>query len=203
MGWVRIDDSFYDHPKHLAVSLAADGLWVTLLAWSNRNLTDGFIPTAQLRRFGHHRAKGLVGELARQGLVRVEDDGVRIHDFLEYQPPAAEIRARREQISSKRAAAGRQGGKQTASKRAAKLQPQSQPQPQPQSRVAASLAERLSTGCGFELPKCEKTIEKLRNEGIGELVLDEAIGMCIQRQPDSLGYFVKVARDWYQQRTGA
>ncbi|SDJ74810.1 hypothetical protein [Streptomyces indicus] len=44
MAWVRISDDFYDHPKCDAAGALGTALWVAGLAWSNRNLTDGFIP---------------------------------------------------------------------------------------------------------------------------------------------------------------
>lgn len=44
MTWVRLDDEFGEHPKIAALSDSALALFVTGLAYCNRNLTDGFIP---------------------------------------------------------------------------------------------------------------------------------------------------------------
>ena len=46
MVWVRIDDHYDEHPKHARVGPLGHALWLAGLAYSNRNLTDGFIPWA-------------------------------------------------------------------------------------------------------------------------------------------------------------
>lgn len=130
MGWVRVDDDFYDHPKFLDLSLEAIGLWVALLAWSNRNLRDGAIPHTMIRRFGADDI--LVAELVDSGLLERADDGVLvIHDYHDFQPSADDVQAKRQDISAKRADAGRKGAAsrwQTDSKPEATSWPQPQPQ---------------------------------------------------------------------------
>lgn len=44
MGWVRVSDDFYDHPKFADVTPLSIALWIAGLAYCNRNLTDGYIP---------------------------------------------------------------------------------------------------------------------------------------------------------------
>lgn len=44
MAWVRLSDDFYDHPKFDKAGALGVALFVSGLAWANRNLTDGFIP---------------------------------------------------------------------------------------------------------------------------------------------------------------
>lgn len=100
VGWVRIDDSFYDHPKFVNLSMESVGLWVSLLAWSNRNLTDGQVPAKVADRFGVDPA-----ELVAAGLVEQDLIHLTIVNYGDYQPTAAEIRER----SDKRRAAGRKG----------------------------------------------------------------------------------------------
>ena len=46
MVWVRLDDHFDENPKILSVGPLGLALWVSGLAYCNRNLTDGFIPTS-------------------------------------------------------------------------------------------------------------------------------------------------------------
>lgn len=50
MPWVRLEDDFYDHPKMAAAGPLGIAWWVTGLAYSNRNLTDGRIPRPVARR---------------------------------------------------------------------------------------------------------------------------------------------------------
>jgi hypothetical protein len=50
-------------------------------------------------------------------------------------------------------------------------------------------------------------VERLRGEGIGDTVIDEAAGQTINgvasgHVPSPRGYFMTVARDWYSQRVG-
>jgi len=52
MPWVRIDDHFDEHPKMAAVGPVGWGVWLAGLAYSNRNLTDGFIPYAVAEGIG-------------------------------------------------------------------------------------------------------------------------------------------------------
>ncbi|HEX9565593.1 MAG TPA: DnaD domain protein [Gemmatimonadaceae bacterium] len=49
MPWVRLDDHFDQNPKIAQVGPLGLALWVTGLAYCNRNLTDGFIPWSVAR----------------------------------------------------------------------------------------------------------------------------------------------------------
>jgi hypothetical protein len=50
MGWVRVSDDFYDHPKFADVTPLSVALWIAGLAYCNRNLTDGYIPQSVAHR---------------------------------------------------------------------------------------------------------------------------------------------------------
>lgn len=50
MPWVKVSDSFYDHPKFADLTALGIAAWVIGLAYCNRNLTDGRIPKAFARR---------------------------------------------------------------------------------------------------------------------------------------------------------
>lgn len=128
MGWVRVDDDFYDHEKFMGLSLAGMGLWVALLAWSNRNLKDGCIPLALPQRFGADDE--CMAELVSAGLLEPGDECWTIHDYHDFQPSAEEVLAKREAVSAKRADAGRKGAAtrwQADSKPIATVCPQPQP----------------------------------------------------------------------------
>lgn len=45
MVWVRVDDEAMTHPKQMQAGLAACGLWLAGLCYSNKHATDGKIPT--------------------------------------------------------------------------------------------------------------------------------------------------------------
>lgn len=116
MGWIKLDDSFIDHPKYLEAGPLAGYLCIAGMAWCNRNLTDGFIPRGQVRRlvdfdgYGEHAwptdAMNLADELVAAGLWEKEERGYRVHDYHDWQRSREQIEAAIEQ----RREAGRRGG---------------------------------------------------------------------------------------------
>jgi hypothetical protein len=97
MPWGRLDDGLYDHPKLEALGrlkLAAIGLWTLSISWSNRRLTDGSIPTRQIRMLGGTTA--LADLLVAAGFFDRTDDGYAIHDFLEFNENAVTVQSRRD-----------------------------------------------------------------------------------------------------------
>jgi hypothetical protein len=110
MAWVRIDDAFYDHHKFQQVNALGVAIWVAGLAWSNRNLSDGFIPERTAHRLvdlhGIDVGNGMTGrpatatdginQLLEADIWREVDGGFQITNYLEFQPSADEVKARRE-----------------------------------------------------------------------------------------------------------
>lgn len=105
MTWVRLADDFYDHPKLLAAGPTAGWLWVCGLAYCNRYLTDGFLPSAAVTRLADienpHR---LAARLVDIGLWESVDGGYRVHDYRDYQPTAETVRTDRAKVSARVAA---------------------------------------------------------------------------------------------------
>lgn len=122
MAWVKLDDQFPDHAKLAQCEVFAPlcgWLYVCGLAYCNRQLTDGRIPKGHIHRLVNFRGlqyvSGSVGKgkdaLAQfaddidvddlaKWLVAVglwEDNGADyvVHDYLEYQPSSATIKASR------------------------------------------------------------------------------------------------------------
>lgn len=110
MAWVRVDDAFYDHPKFQNTNALGIAAWITALAWSNRNLTDGYIPRSVAARLvnldGISLTFGMAGRDANayDGIDQLLDcgawveveGGYQIVNYLEFQPSADEVKARRE-----------------------------------------------------------------------------------------------------------
>lgn len=90
--WVRLDDSFPEHPKIAELSLRAFRAHVEGLCYANRNLTDGVLPSRVALAWGKSAAQ----ELARAGVWEKTDAGYSIHDYHEYQPTKAEIQEKRD-----------------------------------------------------------------------------------------------------------
>lgn len=141
MPWVRLDDQFTEHPKVVAAGPLAGWLYVCGLTYCARQLTDGFIPRAQLRRLlptgGVDR---LAARLVTVGLWEPADDGYRVHDFLNYNASREQTLALRKQ----KADAGRRGGWRKAGRVLATRQPVANtpvPIPQPCSAPTEHLPE--------------------------------------------------------------
>lgn len=91
MTWTKVDDSFADHPKVMALGrdrIVGVGLWTAAACYCSRHLTDGFVPTAAAEGFGHGR---VWGRLVEVGLVDRVTGGYQLHDWLDYNPPRDKV----------------------------------------------------------------------------------------------------------------
>jgi hypothetical protein len=80
MTWFKVDDSFHSHPKAMAVSLAALGLWTVAGSWSGDHGTDGVLPDHVVRALSRGEV-GLADELIDAGLWRRAKGGYRFHQW--------------------------------------------------------------------------------------------------------------------------
>jgi len=86
--------------------------------------------------------------------------------------------------------------------------PRSSPRTSPEGEIEISrdaLADRACAhfAChGISRDDIVRAVDQLRADDIGDTVIDEALGQCEAAGARSLGYLVKVARDWMAQRTG-
>ena len=186
MPWFPVDDSFYSHPKALAASLAARGLWVTAGSWSSAHLTDGVVPVHVLGLLGG--TPELAAELVAAGLWKRTRRGYVFNDWLEWgsKRTAAETR----ELRKARQEAGRKGGVasgKTRSKKEAKtkqvasptvrsgLNPQSlytdtalsQPEPFLRARESKSnFSDVKSNSQANRLPSARPLNEALRDAGV-------------------------------------
>lgn len=117
--YVRINDGLPDNPKILDVGDLAGWLYVCGLCYCSRQLTDGVIPVAMVGRLtGLPGIEALASALLEANLWHAPGHECKrcpqplagtyvVHDYLEHQRSAAEVR----DLSEKRAAAGQKGGK--------------------------------------------------------------------------------------------
>lgn len=96
MGWVRLDDNFADHPKVIALSDSAFRLFITGLCYSNRQLTDGFIPFRMVMAWAGDNPAKPSDELEEQNLWERVETGFRIRSYDEYQPTRSQVEEKRE-----------------------------------------------------------------------------------------------------------
>jgi hypothetical protein len=123
MVWVRLDEEFVHHPKVVQVGPHGVALQVAALCYSNRYLTDGFIPFGAVRTLlDFNRVGENVGErqdywvevgalnvarkLVEAGLWTEVPGGFRIHDFHDYQPTREAVEAER----ARNSVAGKRSG---------------------------------------------------------------------------------------------
>ncbi len=97
MTWIKIDDSFPDHPKIIGLSNEAFRTHIHGLCYCGRFLTDGFIPSAALPKIGSLEA---VRELVEAGLWSDEGtaDGFLIYGYLDHQTSKKQVEEKRESM---------------------------------------------------------------------------------------------------------
>ncbi len=167
MSWVRLDDNVGDHPKVIAAGDVAFAMWVKAVAYAAKHLTDGFIPEAVIPRLTNHRApRQVAAELVRVGLfdevtegspsddggtteARARRDGgsskgFRVHDYLDWNPPAAKVRAERESERQRKAKAREKQGRDEKGQVTSGVSPPARPPGQPPDVRPES--ERCPTG---------------------------------------------------------
>ena len=98
MPWSKLDDSFYDHEKVVAAGTLGAGLFALALSYTARKLTDGFVPRGMIPRLvaDVDDPIALADRLVEAGLFEKVEGGYQIHDYLDYNPSAAEIKQKRE-----------------------------------------------------------------------------------------------------------
>lgn len=108
MAWARLSDDLHDHDKVTSLTvdvegLAAYGLWTLALTWVRADFRrKGVVPAGQVGRFGCGNGKQLASRLVEVGLWDEVPGGYRFHDFDQVYTS--------EDLSQKRAEAGRRGG---------------------------------------------------------------------------------------------
>ena len=134
MGWVRLDDNFADHPKVIALSDTAFRLYIEALCYSNRQLTDGFIPMAVYLKLSKNDDADYLIEAGLWELVHRTitgssvTNGYQIRSYTEYQPTREKVEEKREQ-AKERLRRYREGLKGNADETQMKRHPQPIPNP--------------------------------------------------------------------------
>jgi len=96
MAWIKIDDSFPDHPKVVGLSDTAFRVHISGLCYCGKYLTDGLIPMQIASRFANNDMSVIV-ELTNAELWRedVSSNGFRIHDYLAHQTSKDQVEVKR------------------------------------------------------------------------------------------------------------
>lgn len=124
MQWVKIGTEIVTHPRRLAVSLAAFGLWAAAIAYAGAHLTDGHVPRLAVGVLAVGEApedqQRYADELVAAGLWEARADGsYEVVNYLEWNTARADVeeakaaaKRRKDRYKRKRSAtstAGRPG----------------------------------------------------------------------------------------------
>lgn len=94
MTWFKVDDSFWAHPKVIALSDAALALWLRAGSYCAQQLTDGHVQRGALMML---RGNAFAADdLVHAGLWHETATGYVFHDWEKYQPTRASVEAERE-----------------------------------------------------------------------------------------------------------
>jgi hypothetical protein len=137
MVWGRVCDQLHDHPKVEKAGVAAMGLWVLAMSYSNNKLSNGFVSFARAVKLcdsNRALATKLIAKLVAARLwhptneecddalcnqYRTTEEGWRFHDWGQCQPARDEVMETRSAKNEARRAAGRIGGKRSGEARRA------------------------------------------------------------------------------------
>lgn len=104
MTWVKIDDSFPDHPKIKGLKDDEFRLYMTALCYSSRYLTDGVIPLNIIRTFIESRSKvPRIQALVDANLWEIVADDVVILSYSEYQFTKEKVETERKLAAERKA----------------------------------------------------------------------------------------------------
>lgn len=103
MSYAQLDEHFDEHPKFASLELEHFGLMACAIAYCNRLLTDGFVPTRAVRGFGAS-GKGvkLAARLVEAGIWLEVDGGYGVRGFLDHNPSRVTVLARRESVRARK-----------------------------------------------------------------------------------------------------
>jgi hypothetical protein len=108
--WTRLDDALMDHRKVFAAGDAigngkygkngpviALGFYALALMWSNKQLQDGFLPMAVIKKFSSYvdNPQHIADAFVKAGLFEKTEGGYLIHDYTDYNHTASEVRKKR------------------------------------------------------------------------------------------------------------
>ena len=103
MGWFKVDDNYFTHPKVWEAGEEAALLNLQGIAYCSANQTDGRIPHGIIARLTENpNVSELIERLLDAGLWRKTTKHYVIHDYLEHQSSRAQIRSRREDATKRK-----------------------------------------------------------------------------------------------------
>jgi hypothetical protein len=100
VSWARIDDQMAFHPKMVKAGNEAVGAWARMIAYASAHLTDGFVPRDVALAIAG--SKKLLDKMVAERLLDAEGDDYRVHNFLDWNPSGADVKAKRDRERAKK-----------------------------------------------------------------------------------------------------
>jgi len=215
MSWVKIDDQFTMHPKALRAGNEGVGCWARLLAWSASQLTDGRVPRVVAELIAEGKT-AVLDKICDAELLEHDGDDYLLHDYLDYQPSAKDVRKQRVAASAQRSIAGKASANKRAAKgqrepdgavepplssRSTKLQQRVNPDPDPiptdrrDDSGAVTLEqfgeEVANAGISIQLGRTDREWFS-RLHPIERFELDHALSSAKERKPKRASYLLRI-----------
>jgi len=113
--WSRLDDALLDHRKVFEAGdrigkngpAIAIGLYAMGLMWTNKQLSDGYLPAGVVKRFPVAEPVRFAQALVGARLWEKVKGGYRIHDFHDWNFTAAQIQLQRKEDRERKRKGGR------------------------------------------------------------------------------------------------
>ena len=96
MTWIKLEDSFPDHPKISQLSDKAFRVHISALCYCGKYLTDGVIPAPIANRLCVNNGSRVIKRLVEIGLWSRVEGGYEINDYLKYQTSKAQAEMEKE-----------------------------------------------------------------------------------------------------------
>lgn len=176
--YIRLHDGFDENHKIVGISDKEFRTYIEALCYCSRNLSDGFIPFGTSKKLATPR---VWRALVASGLIEDHADGYVVHDYLEHQRSAEQVK----QFKEAKREAGRKGGKaraaaqaepkqvleQTPKQTASKSNPEAEAETEEQKTTSSAPRKR-----GRRMPDDFAVTDEMRQwaiaEGFGHLDLD-------------------------------
>jgi hypothetical protein len=112
MSHIELDDGILDHPKFIrAVATAGSDvvfLWLGLRSYCSKYLTDGFVPRDMIDEVRGPKnvrsRKVALDTLISVNLVELDDQGIRLHDYLDHSSSREQVETWRRKARERKAA---------------------------------------------------------------------------------------------------
>ncbi len=206
MSWAKIDDRFLMNPKVMAAGLEGRALYLASILYAAGELTDGKVPRAAVRKLAAlsdvENTDAAVERLITLNLWEADTEGEAgdylIHDYLDYNPCAKEAKEHKQNLSQKRAEAGRKGAAnrwQTDGKGDGKnMAPSPSPSPSlEQDKDPPNPPEGGSAGDSQNTGEDDKPKGKVRGEYPADMT---AFWQAYPKAGRERGSLVEVQRQW-------